>query len=161
MVGRLGGISRSKGKGKGGGPRPVRCYHCRHRFEVGPSAESTNCPHCSQRVIVGDIEVKAILPTRAVQTCGRILVKKGGRVNAELVEAHGGLECHGAISAVRVLSGGAVVIGKHARWTGDCVAPSLEISAGARIEGGRFAVPDLSITLDGAPEAAGQVQAPR
>ena len=43
----------------------------------------------------------------------------------------------------RVESGGPVVIGPSARWKGDCRAPSLDISAGARIEAGEFAVPHV------------------
>ncbi len=136
------------------GPRRVQCYHCRHRFEVGPNAESTNCPQCSQRVIVGDVIVSAILPVKLVQTCGRVVIKPKGRVNADLIEAHEGVEVNGGVTA-NVLSGGAVIIGPKARWKGDCRAPSVEIKPGARIEGGCFIIPDETLGLhDMAAEAA-------
>lgn len=125
-------------------PRAVRCYHCSHRFSVPRRAESTNCPECNQRVIVGDVVIKHLQPVRLVQTCGRVVVHAKGRVNAELVEAHAGVEILGGLTA-NVVSGGPVHIGPKARWRGDCRAPSLRIDAGARIEGGLFTIPDASL----------------
>ena len=127
-------------------PRIVQCYHCRHRFEVSRKTESTTCPGCNQRVIVGDVVVAELRPVRLVQTCGKIIIRKKARVNAELVEAHQGIELFGALQA-NVLSGGLVLIGAEARWNGDCRAPSVEIRPGARIEGGTFHVPDDSLGL--------------
>jgi DNA-directed RNA polymerase subunit RPC12/RpoP len=132
------------------GARLVQCYHCRERFEISIIAESTTCPGCNQRVIVGDVIVDTLRPTRAVQTCGRIVVKEKARVNAQVVEAHEGIEVFGGIAG-NVLSGGPVIIGPKAQWNGDCRAPSLEIHPGARIESGRFIVPDDSLGLDDLP----------
>jgi hypothetical protein len=132
----------------------VQCYHCRHRFEVSRKAESTNCPTCQQRVIVGDVIVRELRPVIRVQTCGRVVVHRKARVNAELVEAHEGLDVQGGLSA-RVVSGGPVVIGPKAMWNGDCSAPSLEISAGARIERGTFRVPEDALGLMDLPDALG------
>ncbi|MHC4846330.1 MAG: polymer-forming cytoskeletal protein [Planctomycetota bacterium] len=132
------------------GARLVQCYHCRERFEVSVIAESTTCPGCNQRVIVGDVIVDTLRPVRAVQTCGRIVVKEKARVNAQVVEAHEGIEVLGGIAG-NVLSGGPVIIGPKAQWNGDCRAPSLEIHPGARIESGRFIVPDDSLGLDDLP----------
>jgi len=122
------------------GPRIVSCYHCGHRFEVGGKAESTSCEKCNQRVIVGDIVVKALMPVKTVETCGRIVVKRKGSVIAETAWAGDGVEIQGSIDA-HVVSGGPVVIGRFAKWKGDCQAPSLEVAQGARIAGGAFAVP--------------------
>lgn len=132
----------------------MQCYHCRHRFDVSPKAESTGCPRCGQRVIVGDVIVRELRPVSRVQTCGRIVVHEKARINAELVEAHEGLEVLGGLSA-KVISGGPVVIGPKARWAGDCHAPSVRIHLGARIEGGRFNVPDHGLGLDDLPGRAG------
>jgi len=57
----------------------------------------------------------------------------------------------GGLSSAQVVSGGPVVIGPKARWAGDCCAPSLEIRLGARIEGGRFTVPDDGLGLSDLP----------
>ena len=129
----------------------MQCYHCRHRFDVSRKAESVNCPECQQRVIVGDVEVRELRPVARVQTCGRIVVHEKARINAELVEAHEGLEVLGGLSSAQVVSGGPVVIGPKARWAGDCCAPSLAIRLGARIESGRFTVPDDGLGLSSLP----------
>jgi DNA-directed RNA polymerase subunit RPC12/RpoP len=139
---------------KAAAQRVVQCYHCRKRFDVSSKAESVNCPGCNQRVIVGDVIVKELRPVQRVQTCGRIVVHEKARVNAELVEAHEGIEMLGGLSA-RVISGGPVIIGPHARWNGDCHAPSLKIQLGARIEGGVFHVPDDSLGLSDLPGREG------
>jgi DNA-directed RNA polymerase subunit RPC12/RpoP len=136
--------------GKETARRVIQCYHCRNRFDVGQKTESTQCPSCNQRVIVADVIVKAIMPVSKVQTCGRIVIQRKGTVNAEFVEAHEGLEVLGGLNA-RVFSGGAVIIGPKARWNGDCHAPSVEIKPGARIESGRFYVPDHSLGLADLP----------
>ena len=135
--------------------RAVQCYHCRRGFEVSARAESTACPHCGDRVIVGDIVVKALKPVHRVQTCGRVVVQARGRINADLVEAHLGVEILGGLDA-RVHSGGPVLIGPKARWKGDCSAPSVEIHEGARIEGGEFRIPErrVGIGTDHAEEAS-------
>jgi DNA-directed RNA polymerase subunit RPC12/RpoP len=132
------------------GMRVVQCYHCRHRSEVSPKAESIACPACNQRVIVGDVIVRELRPVSRVQTCGRIVVHEKARINAELVEAHEGVEVLGGLSA-SVVSGGPVIIGPKARWAGDCRAPSLRIHLGARIESGRFTVPDHGLGLEDLP----------
>jgi len=135
---------------KAAAQRVVQCYHCRKRFDVSSKAESVNCPGCNQRVIVGDVIVKELRPVQRVQTCGRIVVHEKARVNAELVEAHEGIEMLGGLSA-RVISGGPVIIGPHARWQGDLHAPSVKIQLGARIEGGTFRVPDDTLGLADLP----------
>lgn len=132
------------------GSRHVQCYHCRERFEVSIIAESTTCPGCNQRVIVGDVIVDTLRPVSRVQTCGKIVVKEKARVNAQIVEAHEGLEMLGGLTG-NVLSGGPVIIGPKAQWSGDCRAPSLEIRPGARIESGTFIIPDDSLGLDDLP----------
>lgn len=113
----------------------VLCYHCAHPFEVGSRAASTNCPSCNQRVVVEDVVIQKLMPVSRVQTCGRLLVGRKGSVIAELVQAQSGVEVLGSLDA-RVESGGPVLIGPAARWKGDCRAPSMAISSGARIEGG-------------------------
>ena len=134
-------VKKGSAGAKGSGPRAVHCYHCQRPTEVSRKAESIVCPSCGQRVIVGDVIVRELRPVSRVQTCGRIVIHEKARVNAELVEAHEGLEVLGGLTG-NVISGGPVIIGPKARWRGDLRAPSLEIRAGARIEAGRFTVPD-------------------
>jgi len=103
-------------------------------------AMSRPCPHCHKPVLIEDVVVKAYKPVVKLQTCGRLIVRKGGRVNAKHVEAHGGVQCDGAIHAA-VVSGGPVSLGKNAERKGDLDAPSLTVKAGAKVLGGYFRIP--------------------
>ena len=105
---------------------------------------STSCPNCHQPVIVQDVIVTGLKTTSKLQTCGRVVVKKRGRVIAGLIEAHQGVEVLGALNG-NVISGGPVVIGPKGRWRGDCRAPTLEVKWGAQIENGLFQIPDTSL----------------
>jgi hypothetical protein len=128
-------------------PRTVQCYHCRHRFDVGSRTMSTVCPSCSKSLLVDDVIVKTVQSVRKIQTCGRLVVHKKGRVIAHTVEAHQGVEVEGIIEA-NVLSGGPVHIAPGAQWKGDCNAPSVAIDEGCRISGGRFTIPDRSLGVE-------------
>lgn len=126
---------------RGSGPRIVQCYFCRHRFEVAGRAESTSCPGCHKALFVGDIVISKLKPVKEVRTCGKITVKKSGRIIADLVEAHRGVECLGNIDAKKVIAG-PVIIGPKAVWKGDCHAVTVVIKDGAVIGRGRFHVPE-------------------
>lgn len=129
-------------------PRKVQCYHCRHRFDVGARTMTTSCPHCSKALMVDDVIVKTLEAVRKIQTCGKVVIQKKGRVIAQLVEAHMGVEVEsGGVMEANVLSGGPVRIRAKAQWKGDCQAPSLAIEDGCRIAGGFFNVPDDSLGL--------------
>lgn len=108
---------------------------------------TTVCPGCSKSLMVDDIVVKTLESVRKIQTCGRIVVHKKGRVIAQFVEAHQGVEVEGVIEA-NVLSGGPVRIHAQAHWKGDCHAPSVAIADGCRIAGGHFVVPDRSLGVE-------------
>jgi hypothetical protein len=121
-------------------PRTVLCYHCRTKFDVGGMAMSRPCPHCHKPVLIEDVVVRAYKPVVKLETCGKLIVRKGGRVNAKHIEAQLGIECEGAIHGATV-SGGRVLLGKNAEWRGDLDAPSLSVKAGAKILGGYFRIP--------------------
>ncbi len=131
---------------KATGPHLVECYLCGHRFEVGARTMSTNCPGCNKPVIVEDVVVKGYKPVKRLQTCGRLVIQRGGRVVAERIEAHKGIECNGALHG-EALSGGPVLLGAKAEWKGDCRAPVLRIKKGAVILAGRFCVPEDPLQL--------------
>jgi len=132
------------------GPRLIQCYHCRHRFEVGGRAQSTSCPGCNKPLIVEDLvydKKKSGIGKLKVQTCGSVTVKKGGRLTAELVEAHGGVNCQGTIEAKRVISGKAVVLGKTGLFYGTLHAPGVEMALGAKVKPSLFEVPSDPLGL--------------
>ena len=135
---------------KNKGPRTVQCYHCQHRFEVGGRAQSTSCPGCNQPLRVEDM----VFDTKhsgigriKVQTTGTITIKKGGRVTAELVEAHGGIICHGTLEAKKVISGKTLVLGKTATFYGTLHAPAVNMAAGAKVKPSLFEVPSDPLGL--------------
>lgn len=125
----------------------VQCYLCRRRFEVGSKAMTVSCPGCHKPLLVQDVVVKTLQAVKKLQTCGRITVQKKGRIIAELVEAHEGLDVRGVIQA-NVICGAMVRLGPTAQWRGDCNAPAIRIDPGATIEGGLFTIPDTSLDLE-------------
>ena len=129
------------------GPLTVQCYHCRHRFDVAARAQSTACPKCNKALFVGDVIVKQLKPVREVRTCGKVIVQRTGRIIAELVEAHRGVECLGVIDVKKVLAG-PVTIGPKAIWKGDCHAIHLTVKAGAKITAGKFSVPEDTLGIE-------------
>jgi predicted RNA-binding Zn-ribbon protein involved in translation (DUF1610 family) len=121
--------------------RRVQCYHCRHRFDISSRAMSVPCPKCAKALIVEDVVINTAHNVRKIQTCGKVIIEKKGRVVAQSIEAHGGVEVEGVVEA-KVLSGGPVRIGAKAQWKGDLAAPSLTAELGCRIERGFFTIPD-------------------
>jgi cytoskeletal protein CcmA (bactofilin family) len=124
------------------GPHVVQCYHCQHRFEVGGKAQSTSCPRCHKPLIVEDVIVKQLRVVSKLQTTGKLVIQKKGRVIAKsVVTANEGIQVVGNLDANEVLSGGPVVIGPRATWKGSLTAPSIEVKPGAKVLGGNFHVP--------------------
>lgn len=135
---------------KNKGPRMVQCYHCRHRFEVGGRAQSTSCPGCNKPLRVEDLvydKKKSGIGRIKIQTCGSVTVKKGGRITAEIVEAHDGIVCHGTIEAKEVISGKTMVLGKTSLFYGNLKAPSVDMALGAKIKPSLFEVPSDPLGL--------------
>ena len=83
-----------------------------------------------------DVVVKTVEAVRKIQTCGKVVVQKKGRVVAQLVEAQLGVVVEGTMEA-NVVSGGPVAIGPKAQWKGDCSAPSVSIQDGPPKKRGR------------------------
>jgi hypothetical protein len=141
----------------------VQCYHCRHEFEVGGMAQSTSCPGCNKPVIVHDIVVDRLRAGLIeLRTCGRIDVKKRGRLMvAKLVEAHGGIHCDGVIDAKRVVSGSPVCLGAKCQFRGELVAPALTIAPGARVLSAAVSVPEAGPQTHLPPVESKPVTKPR
>ena len=100
-------------------------------------------------VIVSDVIIKELKPVSEVKTCGKVVVHRKGRVIAKLVEAHGGVEMLGILTA-NVVSGGQVLIGPKAQWAGNCKAPSITVRPGAQVDG-YFEVPNFNIGVGETP----------
>lgn len=115
--------------------RVIRCYLCGHAQEVSTRAMSTNCPKCHKAIRIEDFHVKTYVPVNDLQTCGKIVVAKKGRVAAKRIHAGDGIECegilHGAIDSLTE-----VVFAPKAEWKGPMLrTPKLIIQDGAVLEG--------------------------
>jgi hypothetical protein len=119
--------------------REVVCYHCNRAFEIGAKAMTVSCPGCFKPVLVEDIVVKNAQGNTTLQTCGRLVVQRRGRVVAKRIQASQGVEMLGTLEA-SVECEGKVRIGPAARWNGDCRAPALRVERGATILGGFFVI---------------------
>jgi len=126
------------------GQRQVSCYHCGHPFMVGGRAMSTPCPKCNRPVLIEDVVVKGYKGVISVETCGKLIVKRLGRVVAQQrIVAHQGIEVEGTVECRQVFSGGTVRIGPKGVWKGDLKAAALEVREGARIRASHFMIPYL------------------
>jgi len=120
----------------------VYCYLCGHPIQVGGRTMSTSCPGCNKPVIVEDIVVKDYRGVVKLETCGKLIVKRRGRVSAQQrVVAHEGIEVEGVLHCKQALTAGKVWIGPKAEWRGDLQAPTLIVEEGAKLERGYFEVP--------------------
>lgn len=108
--------------------------------------------------MVGDEHITKLRgPLKELRTCGRIIVAKRGRLIAESIEAHGGIDCQGVIDAKRVLAGSTVTLGPKCDYHGDLTAPNVIMHKGAKVKPSLFKVPEdpLGLTDPGAPPDTG------
>jgi cytoskeletal protein CcmA (bactofilin family) len=119
---------------------------------VPSKALSTSCPKCAKALVIEDVVIKTAHNVRKIQTCGKVVIEKKGRVVAQLVEAHGGVDVEGYLEA-KVVSGGHVRIAAKAHWKGDCSAPSLVVELGGQIEKGYFVIPEDALGVGDLPES--------
>lgn len=124
--------------------RTVQCYHCENRFDVSAKAMTVSCPACNRPLMVEDVVIKTAHAVRKLQTCGRIVIQRRGRVMADLVVGQEAIEVMGILETKQAKAG-AVYIRPKARWRGDCHARSVVIEAGARVTDGYFVVPDMAL----------------
>jgi len=98
--------------------------------------------------MVGDEHITKLRgPLKELRTCGKITVAKRGRLIAESIEAHGGIECLGIIDAKHVLCGNTVTLGPKSNYHGDLTAPNVVMQKGAKVQPSRFAVPEDPLGL--------------
>lgn len=104
---------------------------------------SVPCPACNKSVLIEDVVVSSYKGVLSVETCGKLIIRRRGRVVAQhRVVAHEGIEVEGELDCRQVLSGGLVRLGAKAEWRGDLRAPALAVAAGAKIRASHFRVPD-------------------
>lgn len=119
--------------------RITACYHCAHSFAAPVKAINATCPACCKRLTLSDVVVKGMHASRRVETCGIVFVEKKSQLSAGDVFGGEAVEVLGELKG-NVRTAGHVVIGRKAKWSGDCEAPLLVVEAGAVIEGGFFRI---------------------
>lgn len=116
-----------------------RCFACGGDFVASTRAVSARCPHCGRSVALQDIVITGPRWMGTVQTCGRVIVERKGKLVASLVETGAGVAVLGAIEA-RVVSQGFVLLGAKGKWKGDCRAVTILMEPGAQVDGGKFEI---------------------
>lgn len=119
--------------------RLTACYHCGRSFAAPIKAINATCPSCCKRLVLSDIVVKGQHQSRRVETCGIVFVEKKSQLAASDIFGGEAVEVLGELRG-NVRTAGHVVIGRKARWTGDCEAPTLVVEPGAVIDGGFFRI---------------------
>lgn len=119
--------------------RTVRCIHCASPFVVPGQAEVLTCPRCSKRVRVDDIEITSSATDGRVETCGSIIIRRGGMYRTETLKAGMGMLVEGEVHTVAAAAP-IVVIADGAVWRGDLQTAKLDLHPTAEIKGGKFRV---------------------
>jgi len=90
-------------------------------------------------LLVQNVTIRTTEGWSHFKTCGRVTILSRGKLVAQTIEAHGGVEVRGGLDT-KSYTGGPVVLKKHATWRGDCTAPSIAVDAGARVLSGMFEI---------------------
>ena len=86
--------------------KEAQCFDCDHKFKVGRSSKSANCPNCGAYISLEDIELN-MPSTQAIKTRGDVLIRKRGQLSATHLYAKD-LRCQGTVSANINCSGDAI-----------------------------------------------------
>ncbi len=119
--------------------RTVRCVHCAGSFVVPGAAQVLTCPLCYKRVRVDDVVVTGSQIHGRVETCGSVVVRRGGKFNVEVLKAGMGLLVEGEVRTGQAAAP-MVVMGPDAVWCGDLQTAKLDLHPQARIVGGKFKI---------------------
>lgn len=119
--------------------RTVRCVHCADTFVVPGAAQILTCPLCYKRVRVDDVVVTGSQIHGRVETCGSVVVRRGGKFNVEVLKAGMGLLVEGEVRTGEAVAP-MVVMGPEAVWRGDLQTAKLDLHPEAKIVSGRFRV---------------------
>ena len=86
--------------------KEAQCFDCDHKFKVGRSSRSANCPNCGAYISLEDIELN-MPSSQPIKTRGDVLIRKRGQLSATHLYARD-LRCQGTVSANIHCSGDAI-----------------------------------------------------
>ena len=73
------------------------CFECRHKFKVGRSSRSTQCPQCGAYISMEDVEIN-MPSSQAIKTRGDVTIRKRGHVTTSEIQCKD-LRCQGIVEA--------------------------------------------------------------
>jgi len=121
------------------GRRYVRCCFCHHPFCVSLAAIVLTCPACNQRARVDDIIIANTESQVKIETCGKVFIRRRGKLSVRQIRAGLGIEVLGALAADNVRCG-RLYLGPGASWQGDCTTGSLNMDDSATVRSGKFTI---------------------
>lgn len=148
--------------------KEAECFECGHRFKVGRSSRSANCPTCGAYISLEDVELN-MPSTQPIKTRGDVLIRKRGQITAPHLYARD-LRCYGLISANIFCSGDAIFKtsgtilgevrcrkfivekGSEIEFLNEVHADEIEI--GANVKGNFYSKGPLIITASGAVDGS-------
>lgn len=135
------------------GRRFVRCCYCHHPFCVSLAAMVLTCPACNQRARVDDIIIADTETQGKIETCGKVFIRKRGKLSVRQIRAGLGIEVLGTLAADDVRCG-RLYLGPGASWQGDCTTGSLNMDDSATVQSGKFTIDPHLCTGSGTKPAA-------
>lgn len=77
--------------------KEVECFDCHHKFKVGRSARSTQCPSCSSHISMEDLDIN-VPSTSPIRTRGDVYIRKMGNLSTSELRCRD-LHIQGLVSA--------------------------------------------------------------
>jgi hypothetical protein len=111
----------------------IVCLHCAKPQEVGRKAKTITCRFCYKSLKLEDIKISQYEARRVIETVGVVTVEKKGWVFTDRIHC-GGLVVRGKVKG-DITSRGPVLVSPEGEIKGNVSAPSLEVGAGAVLEG--------------------------
>jgi len=77
--------------------KEAQCFDCSHKFKVGRSSRSANCPQCGAYISMEDVDLN-MPSTQSIKTRGDVIIRKRGQLEAAELHCRE-LRCFGTITA--------------------------------------------------------------
>lgn len=77
--------------------KEAQCFDCSHKFKVGRSSRSANCPQCGAYISMEDVDLN-MASTQSIKTRGDVIIRKRGQLEAAELHCRE-LRCFGTITA--------------------------------------------------------------
>lgn len=119
--------------------RRARCYMCSREFVVPGMATILTCPACYQHLNVADVTLNRSERIPLIRTAGSVVIPRGVRVAADLVECGLLLDVQGELRA-SARCAGELRLGPGALLIGSVRAASVTIAPGAHLSGARLEI---------------------